>query len=224
MLSHGNYYDYLAFELLVGAHTHDGYAVTVVHSPAGEGDAICRMDPANDLSAALHALETRDVDDAFLIDLGSFSSANYSPETLPISTARALVWRATKARVSAFACALRRPRWRRCRGNIYTIHARVRSWLPRRRPRWCAMCRCACLRGQPPCRGRCACLQSLPAPMTWRRWMWIGNVRSCVKHWPSARPGAKCSSKSSSMRRFPPSTTPCAAFAPTSFTSLATAM
>lgn len=72
MRPHGNHYDYLAFELLVGALTHDGYAVTVVHSPAGEGDAICRMDPANDLSAALDALETRDVDQAFLIDLGSF--------------------------------------------------------------------------------------------------------------------------------------------------------
>jgi ATP/maltotriose-dependent transcriptional regulator MalT len=61
------------FELLVGAHTADGYLLTVVTAPAGDGRAVCRLDPlAFELQDTLSALQEGGVDAELLVQLGSF--------------------------------------------------------------------------------------------------------------------------------------------------------
>jgi len=63
--------DYATFELLIGAHTHAGYPLTVIQSPAGETTAHCHLDPAGgELLDALAAVAARNVDAAFLTQVG----------------------------------------------------------------------------------------------------------------------------------------------------------
>jgi ATP/maltotriose-dependent transcriptional regulator MalT len=63
--------EFLPFELLVANRTADGYLVTVVESPGGEGEVRSTIDPA-ELHDALAALQAFDTDRDFLIDLGTF--------------------------------------------------------------------------------------------------------------------------------------------------------
>jgi tetratricopeptide (TPR) repeat protein len=66
-------HDYESFDLLVGASTPGAYAVTVIQSPAGEAAAICHLDPEDfSLQEALAALRSKDVDRAFLEQLGHY--------------------------------------------------------------------------------------------------------------------------------------------------------
>lgn len=62
----------LTFELLVGHKTPAGYPLTITRSPAGEGAALCRLNPDIDLQPALQTLRARDIGDAFLTQFGSY--------------------------------------------------------------------------------------------------------------------------------------------------------
>lgn len=63
--------EYLSFELLIGNRLSAGYPVTVVESPAGEGEAHMALSP-DDLQDAISALERRDADEGFLAELGTY--------------------------------------------------------------------------------------------------------------------------------------------------------
>lgn len=63
---------YETFELLVGAKTPSGYPVTIIDSPAGDGEALCVLENDWELQNALQALEYGEADDGFLVELGSF--------------------------------------------------------------------------------------------------------------------------------------------------------
>jgi len=64
--------EYLNFELLVSPKTSAGYSVKLIQSPAGEGDAVCRLDPATDLRDALQTLAVGNTDALFLTEFGGF--------------------------------------------------------------------------------------------------------------------------------------------------------
>lgn len=63
---------YLPFELLIGALTANGYPVTVVDSPAGDGEARCILRVDAELQDALAVVEAGGCDQTFLIELGTF--------------------------------------------------------------------------------------------------------------------------------------------------------
>lgn len=63
---------YLPFELLIGTLTDKGYPVTVVDSPAGDGEAHCMLRVDAELQDALAIVEAGGCDQPFLIELGSF--------------------------------------------------------------------------------------------------------------------------------------------------------
>ncbi|MBP7962596.1 MAG: CHAT domain-containing protein [Caldilineaceae bacterium] len=63
--------DYAPFELLIAELNGSGYPVTVIESPAGEGKALCKLDPDN-LQDALLSLAERETDRDFLAELGDF--------------------------------------------------------------------------------------------------------------------------------------------------------
>ena len=63
--------DYAPFELLIAELNGSGYPVTVIESPAGEGKALCKLDP-DDLQDALLGLAERETDRDFLAELGDF--------------------------------------------------------------------------------------------------------------------------------------------------------
>jgi tetratricopeptide (TPR) repeat protein len=63
---------FLPFELLVGTRTPAGYPVTVIESPAGDGETWCVLETDDELRSALQVLEAGNVDQDFLVDLGAF--------------------------------------------------------------------------------------------------------------------------------------------------------
>ena len=54
-----NTYEYLDFKVLIGGKAADGYLVTVVESPAGEGESHCHLDLNDDLRATLNEIKER---------------------------------------------------------------------------------------------------------------------------------------------------------------------
>jgi tetratricopeptide (TPR) repeat protein len=63
---------YLALEILIGNRTADGYSVTIVESPAGEGEALCTVHADKELQDALRVLEYGNVDEHYLAEIGAF--------------------------------------------------------------------------------------------------------------------------------------------------------
>lgn len=65
--------DYLLFDLLVGQADANGYPVTVIESPAGEGGGVLLLDPQDgELQDALALIENRYVDADSLAQIGGF--------------------------------------------------------------------------------------------------------------------------------------------------------
>lgn len=66
-------YSLESFDLLIGSGSSGNYPVTIIQSPAGEGNGVCRLDPAEfSLQDALISLQNKDVDRAFLEQLGQY--------------------------------------------------------------------------------------------------------------------------------------------------------
>lgn len=65
--------EYETFELLVSEKDAAGYRVTIIEAPAGEANAICRLDPADaEFQDVLLLLEDDNVDAAFLAEFGGY--------------------------------------------------------------------------------------------------------------------------------------------------------
>jgi hypothetical protein len=66
-----NTYEYLDFDLLIGGKSTGGYPVTVVESPAGEGETCCHLQIDNELRSVLYTIEERKTDPNLLMAFGS---------------------------------------------------------------------------------------------------------------------------------------------------------